>query len=133
MNRLSACIYIAVFLGCNSLVNAQEASASVSGIQIVQRGIGKGYEGLFPFNTQGTGTELAILVESPKARILNLDVQNSKIEAFIDSTRKSLMAKNPDQFSQEDGFGPFPSVSQDRKAAIVSVKGSLTPGSSDQQ
>lgn len=126
---LPACVAV-----CGSLFGppaiGAEPSIEVSGIQVIRQEVGEGFQALRPFNAQGKGTKLALLMRSPDVSIIKLDVEASTLDAFIDDTRKSLLSDDSEQrggFGSQEGFGSFPRISEDGKAAMVTISGPGVP------
>ena len=108
-----------------------EPTIEVSGVQVVRQRTGEGFRTLSPFNSQNVGTSLTLFVRSPEASIIKLDIQASKIDAFVDSTKKSLLSDKPKKFGgTQEGFGPFPQISEDGKVGMVVVSGTGLPAKS---
>ena len=139
MNRLVPCLQHAVLAALAVAFSATPAQAQskpsvqveLAGIQVVHQGIEskEQFGGSYPFNAMKTGCRLALILKSSGKQIIDVDIANSKLEAFIDSTRQSLLNDKPDpnNFGQQDGFDSFPNIGEDGKVALVTVVGSKLP------
>jgi hypothetical protein len=103
---------------------AQSPTAEFSGVQFVARSYGAGNDTLRPFQLFDDGVKVAILVKSEAGGITALDLKKgSTIETFTDDKGTKLF--KPSTF--KNGFGSFPKISNDGKAAIVTVEGTEVP------
>lgn len=99
-------------------------TAEFSGIQLVARSHGTGRDSLRPFQASEEGVKVAILVTSESGGIAALDLKNgSAIETFADDKGTKLI----EPAGSTGGFGSFPKVSSDGKAALVTVEGPKLP------
>ena len=81
-------------------------------------------DSLIPFNAFEPGVAVGFLVTAPKGGLSAIDVKASKIASFADDKGTVLWdAKGP----FNPGFGAFPKVSPDGKAALFSVEGKVPP------
>ncbi len=104
-----------------------EPKVRVVGLQVIREAVGEGMKARHPFNAQSTGTQLALLVESD-IPIIKLDVDNSTLDTFIDNTQQSLLTSKADEshgFGHQEGFGPFPAVSE--TLGMVTIRGAGFP------
>ncbi len=103
---------------------AQSPAAEFSGIQMIARSYGTGNDALRPFQSFDDGVKVAILVKSETGGITALDLKKgSTIETFTDDKGTTLL--KPSTF--KNGFGSFPKISHDGKAAIITVEGTEAP------
>jgi len=103
---------------------AQSPTVEFSGVQFVARSYGTGNDALRPFQQFDDGVKVAILVKSEAGGITALDLKKgSTIETFTDDKGTKLL--KPSTF--KNGFGSFPKVSDDGKAAIITVEGTEVP------
>ncbi len=116
------------FAAAFSQAVAQNApKVEVSGIRVIHRMIGEGFEGHAPFNAQGKGTSLALLVDAGSGgSIIEIDMDASKLDAFTDDKGGNLLTKS--KGFNKDGFGAFPRIGKKAKMAIVEINGGGVPG-----
>ncbi len=138
MNRFVTCrqhiLLAALVVAFPALTQAQSKPSveiELAGIQVVHQGIDskEQFVGSYPFNAMQKGCRLALILKSTDKRIIDIDIARSKLEAFIDSTRQSLLNEKPDpkNFGHQDGFDSFPKVAEDGKVAVVTIVGSKLP------
>jgi hypothetical protein len=107
-----------------SRVAAQSPTVEFSAVQFVARSYGTGNDALRPFQLFDDGVKVAILVKSEAGGITALDLKKgSTIETFTDDKGTKLF--KPSTF--KNGFGSFPKISKDGKAAIITVEGTEVP------
>lgn len=105
-------------------VAAQSPTAEFSGIQIIAQSYGDGNDALRPFQAFDDGIKVAILVKSESGGITALDLEKgSTVESFTDDKGTKLLKAS----TFKNGFGSFPKISEDGKAAMVTVEGTERP------
>jgi len=107
---------------------AAQVTIEVRGLCVTGEGYGGNDENAlqpFPFGTM-SGTTVALLVQRPAGGLIKFDDESSKLDVFTDEQGKSLLVKN-NTFSS-NGFGSFPKVSKDTKAAMIELRADGTPG-----
>ena len=106
-----------------ALCDAQSLTAEYCGIQIVTQSYGKENAEIRPFQAFDDGVKIAFMLKSATGGIIAVDEDQGKIEAFTDDKGTSLMKKG--EF--KNGFSSFSSVSEDGKAAVFTLEGTVTP------
>lgn len=105
---------------------AQSTSLEVLGVQVTNKGYGKGFADGFSdlraFNSE-KATRVALLIKSSSGGIIAFDKKKSHLTSFTDSQGNSLL--DPKNF--QDGLNAFPKISKDGKALLVEIQGSKTP------
>ena len=104
-------------------VSAQAPAAEFAGIQMVARSYGDKNNALRPFQAFDDGVKIAFLVKSPAGGIIGVDAKQGSIESFVDDKGTKLHAEG--EF--KNGFGSFPGISKDGKAAMFTVEGTTAP------
>lgn len=122
MNHRLALPALAVLL-FSGFARAQSLTAEYCGIQIVTQSYGKENSEIRPFQAFDDGVKVAFMLKSATGGIIAVDEDQGKIEAFTDDKGTSLMKKG--EF--KNGFGSFSSVSEDGKAAVFTVEGTVQP------
>lgn len=102
---------------------AQGPVAEYAGIQIVAQSYGEKNNALRPFQAFDDGVKVAFLVKQPAGGIISVDLKQGSLETFVDDKGTKLFADG--EF--KNGFGSFPGVSDDGKAAIFTVEGTIAP------
>ena len=114
---------------CIGLAATSHAQTSpkvkVAGVRVINQVIGTENNKLVPFNTFSKGSALALLVESSNA-IIKFDERASKVDSFTDDKGTNLLVKEKGSF-QNAGFGSFPKISEDGKAAMIEISGGGVP------
>jgi len=103
---------------------AAKPTIHICGIRVVGTGFKDKESEQQPFN-QPQGTTLAILVRQPSGELIGFDEQESVLSAFTNDKGDSLLDKKE---SFDEGFGSFPQVSKDGKAAIIELSAKRLPG-----
>ena len=134
MYRLPVLFCAATLIASMSLPFSVAAEPSVQciGLQVVRLPDSIKNTQLAPFNGAQPGTQIALLIGVDQSKIIRFDFAKSRIEAFIDSTRQSLLSEEDVKiaFGTREGFGPFPKISKDGKLGRISIRGSKTPSPS---
>jgi hypothetical protein len=102
---------------------AQAPAAEFSGIQVVAQSYGDKNNALRPFQAFDDGVKVAFLIKHPAGGIIGLDLDKATIETFLDDKGTKLHTAG----AFKNGFGSFPAVSQDAKAAVFTVEGTTPP------
>lgn len=101
------------------------ATMTLAGVQVIHRGYGEGFKGLRPFNSAKVGARVAFLVNVPKGGLISVNRKESTLEYFKDDTGKSLFkGESP---SYHEGWGHWPKIADDKKAAMVEIVGEAPP------
>lgn len=108
---------------------------SAGGFKVEVKGVkvqGPAYAGdeqLYAFNQNTPGTDVALLVLSPKPGLLKPDTKKCRITKFTDDRGTDLLKKAASKggFSRDPGFWPFPKVSSDGKACLLELKSPQVP------
>ena len=127
--------FLLPFISCLCLplfaLPAQSAEPTIEciGLQVSHISKEMEFSQLNPFSGGKAGTTVALMIRSQDNKIIEIDLDKSKLEAFIDSTRKSLLSGKGSQggFGDKDGFGPFPKTADDGKVGLVTVRASSVP------
>jgi len=104
-------------------VSAQAPVAEFTGIHMIAQSYGDENESLRPFQAFDDGVKVAFLVKSPAGGIIRVDTKQGSIESFVDDKGTKLHAEG--EF--KNGFGTFPRVRKDGKAAGFTVEGLKPP------
>ena len=125
----AACI--AAFAACllSTLSVRADPVIKPAGIRVVTEQHGESSSGLRPFNAPKLGVTAGLLVVvEEELSIVAIPRDLQKLKSFTDDKGKNLL-EVPEGF-RRDGFGPFPKISKDGKAALVevSVSGLPSPG-----
>ena len=104
-------------------VFAQAPVAEFAGIQMVAQSYGDKNNALRPFQTFDDGVKVAFLVKNPAGGIIGVEAKQGTIESFVDDKGTKLHAEG--EF--KNGFGSFPGISKDGKAAMFTVEGTTAP------
>ena len=118
-------LFAAILFCLTSSSFAQQPQAEVAGIQVIRVKHGEGFSGLAPFNAQDKGTALSLLFKGKDMSIIDFNMDESLVAVFKDDKGTELLVEKTG--FNKDGFGPFPKVSEDGKAALVEVRSKTVP------
>lgn len=104
-------------------LTAQAPVVEFAGIQMVAQSYGDKNNTLRPFQAFDDGVKVAFLVKSPAGGIIGVETKQGSVESFVDDKGTKLHAAG--EFN--NGFGSFPGISQDGKAAMFTVEGTIAP------
>ncbi len=123
MKNPSVYVVAAAALMLVSRASAQSLAAEYAGIQIVAQSYGDKNNALRPFQAFDDGVKVAFLVKSPAGGIIGVESKQGSIETFVDDKGTKLHVAG----DFKNGFGSFPGISQDGKAAMFTVEGTIAP------
>jgi|GEM_PF-4901054 len=103
--------------------SAQAPVAEYAGIQAIVQSYGDKNDALRPFQAFDDGVKVAFLVKQAAGGIIGVDTSQGTIETFADDKGTKLQSEG----GFKDGFGSFPGVSKDGKAAMFTVEGTKAP------
>ncbi len=103
--------------------SAQAPTVGFAGLQMVTKSYGEGHDAIRPFQSFDDGVKLAFLLQLPAGGLISVDEKASSISSFADDKGTPLYQKG--EF--KNGFGSFPSVSKDGKAASFTIEGTVPP------
>ena len=90
---------------------------------MVAQSYGDKNNALRPFQTFDDGVKVAFLVKNPAGGIIGVETKKGTIESFVDDKGTKLHAGG----DFKNGFGSFPGISKDGKAAMFTVEGTTAP------
>ena len=93
------------------------------GVSVVAEHYGDGFEALRPFQAFDDGVRVAFMVKAAEGGLLSFDADGGSVTEFVDDKGTALLLK--DKF--KNGFGAFPKISEDGKAAVFTVEGTVPP------
>ena len=93
------------------------------GVSVVAEHYGDGFEALRPFQAFDDGVRVAFMVKAAEGGLLSFDADGGAVTEFVDDKGTALLVK--DKF--KNGFGSFPKISEDGKAAVFTVEGTVPP------
>lgn len=103
---------------------AQAPVAEYAGIQVVAQSYGGDNDALRPFQSFDEGVQIGILIKSAGGGITGFDLdKGSAVETFTDDKGTALHKAG----AFKNGFGSFPKISQDGKAGLITVEGTVPP------
>jgi hypothetical protein len=103
---------------------AQAPVAEYAGIQVIAQSYGKENNALRPFQAFNDGVQIGIIIKSPGGGITGFDLDKaSAVETFTDDKGTALHKSG----SFKNGFGSFPKISEDGKAGVLTVEGTVPP------
>jgi len=124
INTKLAVLFTALCLPAGVIAQSSP-KVKAAGIRVINEIVGEDHDKLVPFNTFEKGTGLALLIEAGGASIIKVDTKASTIDSFTDDGGNDLMVKGSGY--NRNGFGSFPKVSKDGKAAMIEIKGAGVP------
>jgi hypothetical protein len=110
-------------MGLIAPVAAQVPTVEFAGLQMVTKSYGEGNDAIRPFQSFDDGVKLAFLLRLPAGGLISIDEKAGTITSFADDKGTQLYQKG--EF--KNGFGSFPSVSKDGKAASFTIEGTVPP------